>query len=173
MKDLTAKQQRIYDYILDYTADNGYPPSVREIAAAVGLKSPSTVHFHLKALEEAGVINRGSGKTRAITASDELNSGRVNQVPLVGNVAAGSPILAEECVEDYLTFDTEGLSGEHFALRIRGESMLKAGILPGDIVVVHQQETAYNGEIVIAMIEGEATCKRLSRRTGEVWLMPE
>ena len=173
MKDLTAKQQRIYDYILDYTADNGYPPSVREIAAAVGLKSPSTVHFHLKALEEAGVINRGSGKTRAITASDELNSGRVNQVPLVGNVAAGTPITAEECIEDYLTFDTEGLSGEHFALRIRGESMLKAGILPGDIVIVHQQETAYNGEIVIAMIDGEATCKRLSRRNGQVWLMPE
>lgn len=173
MKDLTAKQQRIYDYILDYTADNGYPPSVREIAAAVGLKSPSTVHFHLKALEEAGVINRGTGKTRAITASDELNSGRVNQVPLVGNVAAGTPITAEECIEDYLTFDTEGLSGEHFALRIRGESMLKAGILPGDIVIVHQQETAYNGEIVIAMIDGEATCKRLSRRNGQVWLMPE
>ncbi len=173
MKKLTAKQQRIYDYIVDYTADNGYPPSVREIAAAVGLKSPSTVHFHLKALEEAGVINRGSGKTRAITASDELLPGRVNQVPLVGNVAAGSPILAEECIEDYLTFDTEGLSGEHFALRIRGESMLKAGILPGDIVVVHQQETAYNGEIIIAMIDGEATCKRLSRRNGEVWLMPE
>lgn len=173
MKELTAKQQRIYDYIVDYTADNGYPPSVREIAAAVGLKSPSTVHFHLKALEEAGAINRGSGKTRAITASDEVSSGRVNQVPLVGSVAAGSPITAEECIEDYLTFDTEGLSGEHFALRIRGESMLKAGILPGDIVIVHQQETAYNGEIVIAMIDGEATCKRLSRRNGQVWLMPE
>lgn len=173
MKQLSAKQQRIYDYIVDYTADVGYPPSVREIAAAVGLKSPSTVHFHLKALEDAGVISRSSGKTRAITASDEVSNSRVNQVPLVGNVAAGMPITAEECIEDYLTFDTEGLSGEHFALRIRGESMLKAGILPGDFVIVHQQETAYNGEIVIAMIEGEATCKRLSRRNGQVWLMPE
>lgn len=173
MKELTAKQQRIYDYILDFTADNGYPPSVREIAAAVGLKSPSTVHFHLKALEEAGVINRGTGKTRAITAAEARPAGRVNQVPLVGNVAAGTPILAEECIEDYLTFDTDGLSGEHFALRIRGESMLKAGILPGDYVIVHQQETAYNGEIVIALIGDEATCKRLDRRNGQTWLLPE
>ncbi|MCD7752997.1 MAG: transcriptional repressor LexA [Clostridiales bacterium] len=172
MKELTPKQQRIYDYILDFTADNGYPPSVREIAAAVGLKSPSTVHFHLKALEEAGAIVRGSGKTRAITPAEEP-TGRVNQVPLLGSVAAGSPILAEECIEDYLVFDTDGLSGEHFALRIRGESMLKAGILPGDIVIVHQQENARNGEIVIALIGDEATCKRLDRRNGETWLLPE
>lgn len=173
MKELTPKQQRIYDYILDFTEENGYPPSVREIAAAVGLKSPSTVHFHLKALEEAGVINRGSGKTRAITAAEGGPVSRVNQVPLVGNVAAGSPILAEECIEDYLTFDTGGLSGEHFALRVRGESMLKAGILPGDYVIVHQQENARNGEIVIALIGDEATCKRLDRRSGHTWLLPE
>lgn len=173
MKRLTAKQQRIYDYILDFTADNGYPPSVREIAAAVGLKSPSTVHFHLKALEDAGAISRDSGKTRAITAVESGPAGRVNQVPLVGNVAAGSPILAEECIEDYLTFDTGGLTGEHFALRIRGESMLKAGILPGDYVIVHQQQTAQNGEIVIALLGEEATCKRLSRREGHTWLLPE
>lgn len=173
MKPLTPKQQKIYDYILDYTADNGYPPSVREIAAAVGLKSPSTVHFHLKALEEAGAINRDTGKTRAITAAEDGPASRVNQVPLVGSVAAGSPILAEECIEDYLIFDTSGLSGEHFALRIRGESMLKAGILPGDYVIVHQQETARSGEIVIALIGDEATCKRLDRRNGQVWLLPE
>ncbi|MCC8129942.1 MAG: transcriptional repressor LexA [Clostridiales bacterium] len=172
MKELTPKQQRIYDYILDFTADNGYPPSVREIAAAVGLKSPSTVHFHLKALEEAGAIVRGSGKTRAITPAEEP-AGRPNQVPLLGSVAAGSPILAEECIEDYLVFDTNGLTGEHFALRIRGESVLKAGILPGDIVIVHQQESARNGEIVIAIIGDEATCKRLDRRNGETWLLPE
>ena len=173
MKSLTTKQQRIYDYILDFTADNGYPPSVREIAAAVGLKSPSTVHFHLKALEDAGVINRSTGKTRAITAAEDTVMTHPNQVPVVGNVAAGAPILAEEHVEDYLVFDTEGLSGEHFALRIRGESMLKAGILPGDLVIVHQQENARNGEIVIAMIGDEATCKRLDRRNGETWLLPE
>lgn len=173
MKSLTPKQQRIYDYILDFTADKGYPPSVREIAAAVGLKSPSTVHFHLKALEEAGAINRGSGKTRAITTAESALTGRVNQVPLVGNVAAGSPILADECIEDYLTFDTGGLAGEHFALRIRGESMLRAGILPGDYVIVHQQQDARNGEIVIALIGDEATCKRLERRDGHTWLLPE
>ena len=187
-KTLTPKQQRIYDYIVEFTAEHGYPPSVREIAAAVGLKSPSTVHFHLKALEAAGVItkeegktraitvagviSRGSGKTRAITAEEPAQP-RVSQVPLLGNVAAGSPIWADQCVEDYLPFDTGGVSGEHFALRIRGESMLRAGILPGDFVIVHQQETANNGEIVIALLEDEATCKRLLRRGGETWLMPE
>lgn len=175
IKELTPKQQRIYDYILDYTNEYGYPPSVREIAAAVGLKSPSTVHFHLKALEEAGAIVRGSGKTRAITPTEQAveEESRKNQVPLVGNVAAGAPILAEECIEDYVPFDTGGVSGEHFALKIRGESMIKAGIMPGDQVVVHRQSTATNGEIVIALLGDEATCKRLDRRDGKVWLLPE
>ena len=94
-------------------------------------------------------------------------------MPIVGNVAAGSPILAEECIEDYLTFDTQGLSGEHFALTVRGESMLNAGILPGDLVVVHSQPTAQHGEIVVALIDDEATVKRLSLRGKEVWLLPE
>ena len=94
-------------------------------------------------------------------------------MPIVGNVAAGSPILAQECIEDYLTFDTQGMSGEHFALRVRGESMLGAGILPGDLVVVHRQQDAYNGEIVVAMIDDEATVKRFSRRNGHIWLLPE
>ena len=173
MKALTPKQQKIYDYIVSYTADCGYPPSVREIAGAVGLKSPSTVHFHLKALEEAGAINRGTGKTRAITAAEESPVSHINEVPLLGSVAAGAPILAEECVEEYLPYDTAGLSGELFALRIRGESMIKAGILPGDCVVVRQQPDAYNGEIVIALIGEEATCKRLDRRSGQTWLLPE
>ena len=177
MKQLTQKQQVIYDYLIQFTAENGYPPSVREIAAAVGLKSPSTVHFHLKALEEAGAINRDTGKTRAITAVQssvpEEEDPHTNRVPVLGNVAAGSPILAEECVEDYLTFDTEGRSGEHFALRIRGESMLNAGILPGDHVVVHRQPVARNGEIVIALLGEEATCKRLSKQGGKIWLLPE
>ena len=180
MKTLTPKQQKIYDYILDFTAEHGYPPSVREIGAAVGLKSPSTVHFHLKGLEEAGVIVKAEGKTRAISLPGvsprpvaEETDPHANQIPVVGNVAAGSPILAEECIEDYLTFDTQGLEGEHFALRVRGESMLNAGILPGDFVVVHQQPTAYNGEIVVALLGDEATVKRLSRRNGQVWLLPE
>ena len=173
MTQLGAKQQQIYEYILSYTDQNGYPPSVREIAAAVGLKSPSTVHFHLKGLEEAGFITRGAGKTRAITAvrrMDDMPRREENRIPVLGNVAAGEPILAEELAEEYIPFD----NGEDcFALRIRGESMLKAGILPGDLVIVRRQSTAVNGEIVIALIGDEATCKRFSRKDGHVWLLPE
>ena len=154
MEKLTRMQQRIYDYIAETIREQGYPPSVREIGDAVGLKSPSTVHFHLKHLAELGVIGE-------------------DQVPVVGSVAAGSPILAQECIEDYLTFDTGGRPGEFFALRVRGESMINAGILPGDLVVVHQQKTANNGEIVVALLGEEATVKRLQRRGGEVWLLPE
>lgn len=171
MAELSKMQQRIYDFLVSYIHTRGYPPSVREIGEAVGLKSPSTVHFHLKHLEEAGVIAKGAGKGRAITLT--APAAEENKVPIVGNVAAGSPILAEECVEDYLTFDTGGRSGEYFALRVRGESMLGAGILPGDLVVVRRQETANNGEIVVAMIEDEATVKRFSRKNGRTWLLPE
>ncbi len=180
MPKLTAKQQQIYDYILSFTSQNGYPPSVREIGAAVGLKSPSTVHFHMRGLEEAGVIVKAEGKTRAISLPGVSLGGvaeeaepRADRVPILGNVAAGSPILAQECIEDYLTFDTDGLEGEHFALKVRGESMLNAGILPGDLVVVHRQQDAHNGEIVVALFEDEATVKTLSRRDGHTWLLPE
>ena len=152
---------------------------MREIGAAVGLKSPSTVHFHLKGLEEAGMIVKAEGKARALTqaapagrAVGEEMDPRANQIPVVGNVAAGSPILAEECIEDYLTFDTQGKAGEFFALKVRGESMLNAGILPGDLVVVHRQPEANSGEIVVALFEDEATVKTLRRRDGKVWLMP-
>ena len=172
MKQLTAKQQQIYDYIVSFTDEHGYPPSVREIGEYVGLKSPSTVHFHLKGLQRAGLITQAAGKTRAISISGE-GMAKKDKVPVVGNVAAGTPILAEECVEDYLTFDTEGLTGEHFALRVRGESMLYAGILPDDLVVVHQQQDARNGEIVVALFEDEATVKTLQRKDGHTWLMPE
>ena len=171
MAELSRMQQKIYDYIVACIREQGYPPSVREIGEAVGLKSPSTVHFHLKHLEEAGVIEKGAGKGRAIAlTAPEVPEDRV---PIVGNVAAGSPILAQECIEDYLTYDTGHRSGEYFALRVRGESMLNAGILPDDLVVVHQQQTANNGEIVVALLDDEATVKRLSRRGGEVWLLPE
>ena len=176
-QELTPKQQQIYDFIVDFSHRNGYPPSVREIGDALGLKSPSTVHFHLKGLEAAGLITKAEGKTRAITV---VGSGPVaesdnpaGKVPVVGNVAAGSPILAEECIEEYLTFDTGGLSGEHFALRVRGESMLYAGILPGDIVVVHRQQECRSGDIVVALFEDEATVKTLRRKDGHTWLMPE
>lgn len=179
MGNLTPKQQRIYDFIQAFAAQHGYPPSVREIGAAVGLKSPSTVHFHLKGLEEAGMIVKAEGKTRAITlaspagrAVGEEMAPRANQIPVVGNVAAGSPILAEECIEDYLTFDTQGKAGEFFALKVRGESMLNAGILPDDLVVVHRQPEANSGEIVVALFEDEATVKTLRRRDGKIWLMP-
>lgn len=180
MAKLTRKQQEIYDFILSFTNEHGYPPSVREIGAAVSLKSPSTVHFHMKSLEDAGVIVKAEGKTRAITLPGvslgpviEEEQPHANQVPILGNVAAGSPILAQECIEDYLTFDTQGMTGEHFALRVRGESMLNAGILPGDLVVVHRQQEARNGEIVVALFEDEATVKTYQRRDGQVWLLPE
>lgn len=172
MKELTTKQQQIYDYIVSFADEHGYPPSVREIGEYVGLKSPSTVHFHLKGLQSAGLITQAAGKTRAISINDD-NLPKKDQVPVVGNVAAGSPILAQECIEDYLTFDTDGLTGEHFALRVRGESMLYAGILPDDLVIVHQQQDARNGEIVVAMIEDEATVKTLQRKNGHTLLLPE
>ena len=185
MQKLTAMQQKIYDYIANTVRNQGYPPSVREIGEAVGLKSPSTVHFHIKHLEELGYISKSGRKGRALTLTEraapaaaapapaqeaEMPSGRV---PVLGDVAAGSPILAQECIDDYISFDTQGRDGEFFALRVRGESMLNAGILPGDLVVVHRQPTAQNGEIVVALLEEEATVKRLSRRGGEVWLLPE
>ena len=191
MAKLTKMQQKIYDYIAETTRQQGYPPSVREIGEAVGLRSPSTVHFHLKHMEEMGVLTKGAGKGRALTltplegaapaaptasashsapAEPEMPAGRV---PIVGTVAAGAPILAQECIEDYLTFDTGGHSGEYFALRVRGDSMINAGILNGDLVVVRSQPTANQGEIVVAMIDDEATVKRLSRRGGHTWLLPE
>lgn len=175
MAELSKMQRRIYEYIAACIREQGYAPSVREIGDAVGLRSPSTVHFHLKRLEEAGVIFKGAGKGRAIALVEQQvqQSQPEGRIPIVGNVAAGSPILAEECIEDYLTFDTGGHGDEYFALRVRGESMLNAGILPGDLVVVRRQQTANNGEIVVALLEDEATVKRLSRRNGEVWLLPE
>ena len=171
MAQLSKMQQQIYDFIVRTIQEQGYPPSVREIGDAVGLKSPSTVHFHLKHLEEAGLIEKGAGKGRAITLT--APEPEKDRVPIVGNVAAGSPILAEECIEDYLTFDTEGRDGEFFALRVRGESMLNAGILPGDLVVVRQTQSVRNGEIVVALIEDEATVKTYSKLNGHVWLLPE
>ena len=173
MKALTGKQQQIYDFIVSFSNQNGYPPSVREIGEHVGLKSPSTVHFHLKGLEEAGLIAKAEGKTRAITVTGPHAEPERDQIPVVGNVAAGSPILAQEQVEDYLTFETGDKIGEYFALRVRGESMKYAGILPGDLVVVHQQPDARNGEIVVALFEDEATVKTLRRKDGHTWLLPE
>ena len=184
MQKLTAMQQKIYDYIANAVRTQGYPPSVREIGEAVGLKSPSTVHFHIKHLEELGYITKSGRKGRALTLTERESPAAIaaasrepeapaGRVPVLGDVAAGTPILAQEHIYDYIPFYTQGRDGEYFALRVRGESMLNAGILPGDLVVVHQQPTAHNGEIVVALLEDEATVKRLSRRNGEVWLLPE
>lgn len=170
MPKKTQMTDRIYEYLRDVIPQQGYAPSVREICEAVGLKSPSTVHFHLKRLQERGLIEKGDFKGRAIVLTEPREKDRI---PVVGNVAAGAPILAQECIEDYLTFDCAGREDEYFALRVRGESMLKAGILPNDLVVVRKQPTANNGEIVVALLEDEATVKRLSRRNGQTWLLPE
>ena len=170
MPKKTQMTDRIYEYLQTVIPEQGYAPSVREICEAVGLKSPSTVHFHLKRLQERGLIEKGDFKGRAIVLTDRQEKDRI---PVVGTVAAGSPILAQECVEDYLTFDCGGREEEFFALRVRGESMLKAGILPNDLVVVHRQQTADHGEIVVALLEDEATVKRLSRQNGQIWLLPE
>lgn len=170
MPKRTTMTDQIYDYLCSVIPQQGYAPSVREICDAVGLKSPSTVHFHLKRLQERGLIEKGDCKGRAIVLTGRTER---NRIPVLGDVAAGSPILAQECIDDYLTFDCDGRENEYFALRVRGESMLKAGILPGDLVVVRRQQTAQNGEIVVALLGEEATVKRLSRRNGEIWLLPE
>ena len=190
MEKLSKMQQKVYDYIVKCVTEQGYPPSVREICAELDFKSPSTAHFHIKHLEDLGYIERGAGKGRAIalvgegikparpadpsTAADfmEETEARRDRVPIVGSVAAGSPILAQECIEDYLTFDTGGRSGEYFALRVRGESMLGVGILPDDLVVVRRQQTANNGEIIVALIGDEATVKTFKKQNGEIWLLP-
>ena len=173
MQKLSKMQQQIYQFIQASVRENGYSPSVREIGEAVGLRSPSTVHFHLKHLEEAGYIEKSAGKGRTLTLVHPQPPAEEKRIPVVGNVAAGAPILAQECIEDYVTFDTGGQAEEYFALRVRGLSMKNAGILPGDLVIVHRQETARNGEIVVALLGEEATVKRLQRQNGEVWLLPE
>ena len=170
MPKKTQMTEQIYEYLQTVIPRQGYAPSVREICEAVGLKSPSTVHFHLKRLQERGLIEKGDFKGRAIVLTQPRQRDRI---PILGSVAAGTPILAQECIDDYLTFDCGGRENEFFALRVRGESMLEAGILPDDLVVVRRQQSANNGEIVVALLEDEATVKRLSRQGGAVWLLPE
>ena len=179
MEKLSRMQQRVYDYIAESIAEHGYAPSVREVGEALGLKSPSTVHFHIKHLQEMGLIEKSAGKGRAITLKKQLQAvpvapqpveidelaPRRRQVPILGNVAAGNPILAQECIEDYLTFDTGGHDDEYFALRVRGESMLGVGILPDDLVVVHRQNLAQNGQIVRL---GQRIGTMLGYKSGEL-----
>ena len=168
-RPLSEKQRRIYDFIINFTSKHGYPPSVREIGDAVGLRSPSTVHSHINTLVDRGLINKDDRKTRALTLPGGAMAGHV---PLLGDVTAGQPILAYEQQKGHVRYSPEK-SGEHFALLVLGESMLNAGILDGDYVIVRKQPSAENGQIVVALIEDEATVKRYHRSNGEVWLMPE
>jgi len=168
MRRAERKQREIYDYIVAATAQQGYPPSVREIGAAVGLRSPSTVHGYLKRLNEEGLICKDDRKTRAISVPAAHETG----LPIIGAVTAGRPVFAYEQELGVLPYDP-GDSGDFFALLVSGDSMIGAGILDGDCVVVRRQETAYSGEIVVAVIDEEATVKRLLLDGIQVWLMPE
>jgi repressor LexA len=180
---LTERQQAIWDFLVEYVDRHGYPPTVREIGEAVGLASPSTVHAHLANLERAGLLRRDPTKPRALELIGRREPARpqpqVRQLPLVGQIAAGGPLLAEQNVEDYVAVP-EPLSrgGEEFVLRVKGDSMVKAGILDGDLVVVRRQSDARNGEIVVALAgddesADEATVKRFFREDGRVRLQPE
>ena len=174
MRASHENQRKILDFIKSEIDLKGYPPSVREICSAVGLKSTSTVHAHLNHLEAQGLIRRDSTKPRALEVLDGSQA-RGRSVPLVGRVTAGQPILAIENIEEYLTLPQSVLGqGEMFSLRVEGESMIDAGIMDGDIVVLRQQDTAENGEIVVAMTpEDEATLKRIFYEDGRVRLQPE
>ena len=165
-------QQRILEYIEKYIDENGFPPSVREIGLAVDLKSTSTVHGHLTRLEKKGLLHREAMKPRTIVKKEDKP--QMVKVPLLGKVAAGTPILAEENAEGFVQLpDSIVGSGDHFILEIRGESMITAGIMNGDYVVVKRQQTAQNGDIVIAMIDDEATCKRYFKEPDRIRLQPE
>ena len=183
---LSKRQAAIYDYIRTYTEDHGYPPSVREIGSAVGLKSPSTVHMHLKALEELSLIRRDPKKPRTIdvtksqddspklgTVVEDLGANTIS-LPLVGRVAAGMPILAEQNIEENLVLPTSIVGdASSFILRVHGDSMINAGIFNGDYIVVKEQQDAHNGEIVVALVGDSATVKTFYREKNRVRLQPE
>jgi len=185
---LSERQQEILEFLTAFTSQNGYPPSVRDIGAAVGLSSSSTVHSHLNALEDKGYIKRDPSSARAISVissdrdiSSQGSSGRNNrlprnvvELPLVGQVAAGIPILADQNIEDSLLLPTQivGDTGS-FMLTVKGDSMIEAGILDGDYVVVKEQPTANNGEIVVALIDDEATVKTFYKEANRIRLQPE
>lgn len=186
---LSKRQTSIYEFICSYTTEHGYPPSVREIGAAVGLASPSTVHMHLKALEEKGYIRRDSKKPRTIEVVDQESAPHAEEklapvtedmahnaitLPLVGRVAAGQPILAEQNVEEMVTLPTSIVGdSSSFVLRVHGESMVNAGIFDGDYLVVREEHDAHNGEIVVALIDDSATVKTFYREKDRVRLQPE
>jgi len=176
-EELSDRQSRILEYIRHVSRTRNYPPSVREIGEAVGLSSSSTVHNHLNQLERRGLIRRDPSKSRTVQLvkdgrPDEVARGAVS-LPLVGNVAAGTPILAEQNIEDHILISDQLAQEGWFLLKVRGDSMVNAGILDGDLVLVRPQPSADNGQIIVAMVDGEATCKRLDRRNGTIRLLPE
>ena len=164
MARVSSKREEILEFLRDFSAQNGYAPTVREIMRAVGLKSTASVYYHLSTLNDAGLISMDGGKNRTIRLPNP------GGIPVIGTVAAGTPILAQENIEGYLPW---GGDNSCFALRVKGDSMIDAGILSGDKVIVRPQPTAEHGEIVVALFEDEATVKRLSRKDGQVWLLPE
>ena len=166
MSKSNPREEQVLDFIREFSAENGYAPSIREICAGVGLRSTASVNYHLKNLQQKGMLTLGEkGRKRAIAAPQ-----RPGQIPLIGTVTAGLPILALENREGTISWDGDPTC---FALRVRGDSMINAGIFSGDVVVVRPQPTADDGQIVVARLEDEATVKRLRRRNGEIWLMPE
>ena len=167
MPRTSNKAQLIVEFVSNFIQENGYAPSIREIGAAVGLRSTASVSYHLQQLQEKGILQgpAGKGVKRAVSTVQ-----RPGQLPVVGMVTAGQPILAVENREGYVSWEAEPGC---FALRVRGESMKNAGILSGDLVVVRPQPDAADGQIVVARIEDEATVKRLSRQNGKIWLLPE
>lgn len=177
---LTPRQRKVLRYIRESVAKRGYPPSVREIGDAVGLKSPSSVAHQLNALERKGLLRKDANRPRAVdirpveeTTEEWQNRPTPQYVPVVGRIAAGGPILAEQSIEDIFPLPRELVGdGTLFLLKVVGESMIDAAIADGDWVVIRQQPTADNGEIVAAMIDGEATVKTYRRRDGHVWLLP-
>lgn len=179
--ELTVRQRQVLDYIREMVAERGYPPSVREIGEAVGLSSPSTVHSHLNSLVEGGFIKRDPSKPRAIMVVDvpagtsASRNAKTRDIPVLGRIAAGTPILAVEQVDEVLTLPVDLVGdGPVFLLEVKGDSMINAGIHEGDLVAVHKQPEARDGEIVAALVDGEeATVKRLRRRDGKVILESE
>jgi repressor LexA len=171
-EELTERQSRILDYIRYVTRVRSYPPSVREIGEAVGLSSSSTVHNHLNQLERRGLIRRDPSKSRTVQLVEPVGQDEKRReavaIPVVGNVAAGAPILAEQNIEDHVILSPEFAREGWFALRVRGDSMVGAGIMPGDLVLVKPQPDGPDGSIVVALVEDEATVKRLDRSTGRV-----
>ncbi len=171
MEKLKPKEKKVLDYIKNFKMENGFAPSVRDVCRDLNYKSTSTVHMYLNRLERFGYISKGDGKSRAITFNDELP--KVAAVPLVGTVAAGVPILAEENFEGYIGYVGVRGSSELFALKVKGESMIEIGILDGDIVIAEKTCYAENGEIVVALIDNEATVKTFFREDGHYRLQPE